>query len=263
MQDTQINNTPKPLKKRMTFAQIQEKAAKDRISLVQDDNIFFILLPKEDNQFDYDFIKQYHECLDIIEKSKGPAIMATVNLGGKTFSSGFNLDVIKSSTDPYELPVLMQQLLARILVFPIPTACIFDGIAVAGGLIFGLVFDFRIIREEKAFVQLNELNVGIGLMPGFAAIIRNQLDSQMARLLIYGKRYKSEQSRKMKIVQKIYRDEQDMINLVSLFYKEFGHLGGRREALYETKINMHYDTYKMLKELPPLKLATLNNEFKL
>lgn len=49
-----------------------------------------------------------------------------------------------------------------------PTMCAFNGHALAGGLILGLVHDFRIMREEKSFVCLAELNVGISLPPGYA-----------------------------------------------------------------------------------------------
>ena len=86
---------------------------------------------------------------------------------------------------------MFTKLLARILIFPMPTMCVFNGHAVAGGLILGLVHDFRIMREEKSFVCLSELNIGITLPPGYAAVVRRQLDPEMWRLLILGKRYKS------------------------------------------------------------------------
>ena len=96
----------------------------------------------------------------------------TLGIGSKIFSSGFEVSLFKKDNVFQELPSLFTKLLARILIFPMPTMCVFNGHAVAGGLILGLVHDFRIMREEKAFVCLSELNIGITLPPGYAAVVR-------------------------------------------------------------------------------------------
>ena len=96
----------------------------------------------------------------------------TMGIGSKIFSSGFEVSLFKKDNAFQELPSLFTKLLARILIFPMPTMCVFNGHAVAGGLILGLVHDFRIMREEKAFVCLSELNIGITLPPGYAAVVR-------------------------------------------------------------------------------------------
>ena len=63
------------------------------------------------------------------------------------------------------------------LTLGIPTFCVMNGITMAGGLLFALVHDFRIMRDDgnKTFVSLSELNVGLSMTPGFAAIVKSLL----------------------------------------------------------------------------------------
>jgi len=40
----------------------------------------------------------------------------------------------------------MQELLARLMEFPLPTMCVFNGTAMAGGYFLGLAHDFRVMH---------------------------------------------------------------------------------------------------------------------
>ena len=66
-----------------------------------------------------------------------------------------------------------------------------NGTSIAGGLLFALMFDFRIMRDDgdKTFTCLSEINIGVSLTPALGAMVKYQLDPQTARLLSYGGRY--------------------------------------------------------------------------
>ena len=67
---------------------------------------------------------------------------------------------------------MLQKLLNRFLHLEIPTMCVFNGAALAGGLMFGLVHDFRMMKEEKVYVSLAELNYGVTIPPAYAALVK-------------------------------------------------------------------------------------------
>ena len=71
-----------------------------------------------------------------------------------------------------------------------PTLCVFNGHAVAGGLFLGLAHDFRILKD-KSFVSLSEILIGVGMGPAWTALLNVKLQTQVVRLMIYGLRYKS------------------------------------------------------------------------
>ena len=73
----------------------------------------------------------------------------------------------------------MPKTFARFLTLPVPTMAVQNGINIAGGLLFSLLFDFRTMKDDpKNFVCLSEINIGISLSPGLAAIVKNSLDPQ-------------------------------------------------------------------------------------
>ena len=53
--------------------------------------------------------------------------------------------------------------MARLLKFPMPTLCIFNGNAYAGGYLLGLCFDTRLMNEKVGNICLTELKYGIAL----------------------------------------------------------------------------------------------------
>ena len=68
--------------------------------------------------------------------------------------------------------LLIQQIFDRLLTIGVPTLCAMNGTTIAGGLLFSLIHDFRTMKEEKSFVCLSEINIGLSLTPAFGAIIK-------------------------------------------------------------------------------------------
>ena len=73
--------------------------------------------------------------------------MVSIGTGSKIFSSGFDLEFWASKYENmYTSIVWFQELIARLLSFSMPTMCVFNGTAIAGGYIFGVSHDFRIMN---------------------------------------------------------------------------------------------------------------------
>ena len=73
--------------------------------------------------------------------------MVSIGTGLRHFSTGFDLprwsahvSVMRQSIERF------CKLMARLLAFPMPTLAVFNGTAWAGGLIFGLCHDARIMN---------------------------------------------------------------------------------------------------------------------
>jgi enoyl-CoA hydratase/carnithine racemase len=60
----------------------------------------------------------------------------------------------------------------RMLTLGIATLCVLNGMTIAGGLLFALMHDFRIMKEENTFTCLSEINIGLSLTPAFGAIVK-------------------------------------------------------------------------------------------
>ena len=83
--------------------------------------------------------------LDQVEsacKDGVPGVLVTLGAGAKKFSTGFDLKFWLESFDNIKESIFeLQQVLARLLTFRLPTLCVMNGHAFAGGYLLSLVHD--------------------------------------------------------------------------------------------------------------------------
>ncbi|CDW85901.1 enoyl-hydratase [Stylonychia lemnae] len=224
------------------FAQVKDES----IGLVQDGEIFYLVMNTEQNLFDFDQIQRMHQCLDQIEKSTGPACLVTIGTK-RFFSTGFDLEKWAiNMSDAYTMILMMQQVFNRFLTLEIPTMSVYNGSAIAGGLLLSLTHDFRIMNENRTYVCLSEINLGITINAGFASIVKNSLTPQAAKLLTYGGRFNAQQCLKMGVIDNVYKDEKELMNQIQEFAKVYAPKGEARSSLKDLKTNLHKQTSRDL-----------------
>ena len=65
--------------------------------------------------------------------------------------------------------------------------CVFNGHAMAGGLMIGLAHDFRIMTDnKKRVVSLSEMLFGLALPPAFLALCADTLTDKAFEELVLG-----------------------------------------------------------------------------
>lgn len=132
-----------------------------------------------ENRFTLPFIEEIMKALDHIESrldeiagtddaDKGGALITTAN--GKFYSNGLAIEDAMRIGDPFFLPYM--RMLARVLTFRIPTVAAINGHAFAGGCMFAFAHDYRVMRADRGWIAMNEIDVGIPLIPGMAAIVK-------------------------------------------------------------------------------------------
>ena len=75
----------------LSLQEVFAKAGKEELALVQDGNIYYVVLNTKVNVMTPHFIQKMHEFLDVLEKVEGDAVMVSIGSGPKTFSGGFQL----------------------------------------------------------------------------------------------------------------------------------------------------------------------------
>ena len=124
------------------------------------------------------------EVLDQIEKTDGPGVLVTIGTGERHFSTGFDLKYwMKSYDNMYDSIHLFQRLLAKLIAFPLPSLCVFNGTAIAGGYFMGLAHDYRIMHDTKGTICLSELKLGFALPPTYIKFVVSKLHSTVASKL--------------------------------------------------------------------------------
>jgi len=141
------------------------------IGLVREEDVFFLVLNRKDNVFDFDYIERINKCLDIVAEAKGARVLITVGSHPRCFSTGFDLKCFTATPlNPFTVATRMILMLKKLLTLPVPTMCVMNGKAVAGGFIFALCHDVRIM-QANATIELSEFNIGLPLPGSYSEVV--------------------------------------------------------------------------------------------
>ncbi|HYA69231.1 MAG TPA: enoyl-CoA hydratase/isomerase family protein [Acidimicrobiales bacterium] len=143
-----------------------------------------------ENRVNLASIARWHEVLDELVAVVGP--LAVVAVGeGKFFSNGLDLD--RFAVAPDEMgPVVegLHRLLGRLLVFPAYTVAAVNGHAFAAGAMLSAVFDRRVMRDDRGYWCLPEVDLGLPLTGPMAAAVGARLPGPaVADAMCTGRRY--------------------------------------------------------------------------
>jgi enoyl-CoA hydratase/carnithine racemase len=144
--------------------------------------IFILTMQNNDNRLDYQTVAAMMAALDEVERvikeedpgNTEPWALITTNKG-RIYSNGLNLGEVLQ-TMPDFLINHLHPFFLRVLTFPIPTVAAINGHAFAGGCMFAMVHDYRVMCAERGYICMNEIEMPAPLTPGMAAIIRSKFD---------------------------------------------------------------------------------------
>jgi enoyl-CoA hydratase/carnithine racemase len=143
-----------------------------------------------ENRINADTLAAWHARLDEVEAREGPRALVATG-AGKFFSNG--LDLERFGSDPEEFAAAIQGLLrlvARLYVFPAYTVAAINGHAFAGGALLSCAFDRRVMRADRGYWCMNEVDIGLPLTPELAAIVFARLPRAAAiEAILTGRRY--------------------------------------------------------------------------
>lgn len=143
--------------------------------LRRDGDVFILDLGDDENRFSPDLLKTVRAHLDTVVDHPGPAALVTVGQG-KFFSNGLDLEWLAANGDRLALYVAeVQELLARFLTLPVPTVAAVNGHAFGAGAMLALAHDFRVMRADRGYFCLPEVDILTPFTPGMAALIQGKL----------------------------------------------------------------------------------------
>jgi enoyl-CoA hydratase/carnithine racemase len=156
--------------------------------LKRDDDVYVLDLGDGENRFHPDWLAAVNGALDEVEQAPAPLVTTA---SSKIYSNGLDLDWLGQHGDQLRTYVAqVQGLLARMLAFPTPTVAAIPGHAFAAGAMFALAHDFRVMRADRGYFCLPEVDINIPFTPGMAALIQGKLTPATAHeAMTTGRRY--------------------------------------------------------------------------
>ena len=172
------------------------------IDLSRDGDVFVLRMDHGENRFRRDFIQAWNDALDEVEKTDGPKALVTTGTG-KFYSNGLDLEWAMGQ-EGFDFPAYLGGVLGvmeRVLTFPAYTVCALNGHAFGAGAQLALAHDQRVMRSDRGYWCMPEIDLKAPLHPGMTAIIQARLPIQVAHeVIVTGTRYGAEQALAAKIV---------------------------------------------------------------
>ena len=179
-----------------------------------EDHVAVVSLNSGENRFNPDFLGALLEVLDAVESETAATALVVSGTHEKIFSNGIDLDWL--------VPVIQRQdtaaakgffyqlnrIFKRLLTYPLVTVAAISGHAFAGGAILSCAFDFRLMRSDRGFFCLPEVDLGIPFLPGMNAILSSAVPRQaLIELQLTGTRFTADMCLSHGIVSGAYHQD--------------------------------------------------------
>ena len=148
------------------------------IEITREGAVFVLTMTAGENRFNRGFLDALNGALDEVEGERGPAALVTVGGTEKFYSNGLDLAWLGSDEGRSEGARFVEdaiRLFARLLMLPIPSVAAMNGHAFAAGGMLALAHDFRVMRADRGYFCLPEVDINIPLAPGMTALIQAKL----------------------------------------------------------------------------------------
>ena len=128
-----------------------------------------------ENRFNGDSIAKWHAVLDELTAVDGPLAVVTTG-SGKFYSNGLDLDWMGTHRDEAEVLLAgVHRLFGRVLGFPGITIAAVNGHAFAGGAMLAVAHDFVVMRDDRGYWCLPEVDLGLPLTAAMHAVVSAKL----------------------------------------------------------------------------------------
>ncbi|XVF83619.1 hypothetical protein PTKIN_Ptkin16aG0504100 [Pterospermum kingtungense] len=142
----------------------------------------------------------------------GSVLITTAH--GKFFSNGLDLAWAGSSPDKLLLmSSKLRALVADLISFPMPTIAAVTGHAAAAGFVLALSHDYIVMRKDRGFLYMSEMDIGVKIPACFMAVMSCKIcDAAVLReVVLKAEKLTAEQAVERKIVGAAYESAEETL----------------------------------------------------
>jgi enoyl-CoA hydratase/carnithine racemase len=218
------------------------------VSIERRDDVTVLHLTAGENRFNPSSLDAIEAGLAEVEFADGPGALVITG-EGKFFSNGLDLDWLGSAPPggAEELVARVHALMARVLVFPTATVAAINGHCFAAGAMLAAACDARVMRVDRGFWCLPEVDIGLPFTPGMTALLKARLPVAAAHeAMTTGRRYGGDAALAAGIVDGAVAEER----VLDAAVEHAAALAGKqRVTLAAIKRNLYADAVAALSEV--------------
>lgn len=167
---------------------------------------------KAENRFNPDLLAEMMAALDELEKDRKVGALVLTGADPKFFCNGLDLEWLLAHVG--DVPAILAYLgqvnamYRRWTLYPKPTIAALNGHTFAGGLFLAAHLDFRLMRQDRGWICLPEVDINIPLLPAMIAICQATMTPAGFRKLYYtGRRFSGPEAVEMGFVDGLHGAE--------------------------------------------------------
>jgi enoyl-CoA hydratase/carnithine racemase len=159
-------------------------------TLTKTDDVYLLDLGDGENRVAPDWVGGVEDALTEVIADEGPRALVTV-ASGKFWSNGLDLEWMGANQG--EIPAFVtrvHELFARVLEAGVPTVAAVQGHAFAAGAMLAVAHDRIVMREDRGYFCVPEVDIRIPFTPGMTALLTARLSHTTAHeAMTTGRRY--------------------------------------------------------------------------
>jgi enoyl-CoA hydratase/carnithine racemase len=215
------------------------------IRLDRQGEVFVLTMDDGENRMNRPWLDAMNHALDDVDAARGPKALVTTG-AGKFYSNGLDLEPLLAS-GPENMAAFVsadERLFARLVKSPYITVAACNGHTFAAGAMLALCHDFRVMRRDRGFFCLPEVDIGIPFSAGMDALIKGRLPQPVAHeVMVTGQRYGGEAAAAMGIMTEAADEDAVVPRAVEMA----GALAGKAGPTMRTiKSRMYADLIELL-----------------
>ncbi|HEY5251283.1 MAG TPA: enoyl-CoA hydratase/isomerase family protein [Acidimicrobiales bacterium] len=205
--------------------------------------VWIVRMGNGENRFNRDSVDALHGHLDEIERQPEPLAVVTTGQG-KFFSNGLDLDWMgQAGDDAGAMVVDVQRILGRLLRLPAVTVAAVNGHAFAAGAMLASAHDYVVMREDRGYWCLPEVDLGLPLTEAMFAVLAAKLpQAALHDAILTGRRYDAAAALTAGIVHHVAPEDDVLRRAVELATEA---AGKNRSVLAEHKRLMYSDAARL------------------
>jgi enoyl-CoA hydratase/carnithine racemase len=186
-------------------------------TLSRDGDVFVLNLGADENRFSPDWVAAMRTSVAEVAATTGPAALVTV-ADGKFWSNGLDLEWLTANLDHAPAYISsVQRLFAEVLLLPVPTVAAVQGHCFAAGAMLALAHDWRVMRADRGFFCLPEVDIQIPFSVGMDALIRSKLPVAAAiEAMTTGRRFGGTEAVGAGIINRAVGEEQVLAQAIEI-----------------------------------------------
>jgi Delta3-Delta2-enoyl-CoA isomerase len=210
-------------------------------SLEREGVVFVLSLGDGENRFNSSTLEAIERCLDEVQAAPAPRALVTTATG-KIWSNGLDLEWMAANQEQLaEFVPRLHELLARVLELDVPCVAALQGHTFAAGAMLALAHDQRVMRADRGFFCLPEVDIRIPFTHGMNALIAARLSAHAAHeSMTTGRRYGGVDAQAAGIVDHAVEQERVLPQAIelaaALAAKDPATLGTIKRRLYEAPL---------------------------